>query len=277
MRKVLLMGLALLLTGMLAAQQAMDNDSVIKLIQAGLSEDIIVTTINSSPGDYDISVDGLLALKEAGVGEKVLAAMLAKETAGVAAPVSNAVASPAAAPVSNTVAAAAPDTSGGLPPGVDTVGVYYKDQAGAWKEINVEVVNFSTGGFLKNVGTMGVVKRDLNGTVRGNQSKLAIRLPAEFLFYLPEGTAPGEYQLLHLRTNRNNREFRSVTGGVFNTSSGAGRDQVDYTAMKVAPRVYTIMLDRNVNTGEYGFLPPSNDADTGVASRGRMFTFTLVP
>ena len=276
MRKVFLVGLALLLTGVLAAQQTMNNESVIKLIQAGLSEELIISTINASPGDYDISVDGLLALKEADVGEKVLAAMLAKETAGVTAPVSNAVASPAATPVATT-AAAAPDTSTGLPPGVDTVGVYYKGQNGAWKEINVEVVNFSTGGFLKNVGTMGVVKRDLNGTVRGNQSKLAIRLPAEFLFYLPEGTAPGEYQLLHLRANRNNREFRSVTGGVFNTSSGAGRDQVDYTAMKVAPRVYTIMLDRNVNTGEYGFLPPSNDADSGVASRGRMFTFTLVP
>jgi curli biogenesis system outer membrane secretion channel CsgG len=81
-----------------AVQQVMNNDSVIKLIQAGLSEDFIVSTINASPGEYDTSVDGLIALKGAGVGEKMLAVIMAKAASAVSAAPSVA----AAAPVSNT-------------------------------------------------------------------------------------------------------------------------------------------------------------------------------
>lgn len=62
------------------AQQALDNGSVIKLVKAGLSDDIIVTTINASPGTYDTSTDGLIALKAAGVSDKVISAMVTKAT-----------------------------------------------------------------------------------------------------------------------------------------------------------------------------------------------------
>lgn len=269
MRKAFFSGLLLLLAGMLAAQQAMNNDSIIKLIQAGLSEDVVVSTINASSGNYDISVDGLLALKGAGVGEKVLAAIVTKSSGGsVAAP---------AAPVASNVAAAGPGTqASGLPPGVDSVGVYYKDQNGVWQEINTEVVNFRTGGAIKSMASGGLVKRDLNGKLRGTQSRLSLRVPVEILFYLPEGQSPGDYQLLRLRPNKKDREFRSMTGGVFNSSSGADRDMVYYTPVKFATRMYTIMLD--THTGEYGFLPPLNANNAGnIAASGRMYTFTLVP
>lgn len=265
MRKFFIVGLLLLFTVTLAGQQTMDNDSIVKLIKAGLTEDLIISTINASPGNYDISVDGLVALKGAGVSEKVLSAIITRSSGGGSA---------AAAPGSNVAQTA----SGSLPPGVDTVGVYYKDQNGAWREINTEVVNFKTGGTLKNMGSMGVVKKDVNGKLKGTQSRLSLRIPAEFLFYLPEGQSPGEYQLIHMRPSRNEREFRSMTGGVFNSSTGADRDVVDYTPMKFAPRVYTISLDRSVNSGEYGFLPPIDTNSRGnIASSGKMYTFTLIP
>jgi hypothetical protein len=88
MRKAFLVVSLLLLTGTIAAQQIMNNDSVIRLVQAGLSEDLIVVAINSSPGQYDISVDGVLALKTAGASEKVLAAVVTRAgvSGSVAAP-----------------------------------------------------------------------------------------------------------------------------------------------------------------------------------------------
>ena len=265
MRKVLLAVLLLLLAGTLVGQQAMNNDSVIKLIQTGLSEELIVSMINASPGNYNTSVDGIVALTGAGASEKVLVAIITKTGGGGSA---------AASPASNVAQTA----SGSLPPGVDTVGVYYKDQNGAWQEVNTEVVNFKTGGTLKNMASGGVIKKDVNGKLKGTQSRLSLRIPAEFLFYLPEGQSPGEYQLIHMRPNRNEREFRSMTGGVFNTSTGADRDMVDYTPMKFAPRVYTISLDRSVNAGEYGFLPPIDTNSRGnIASSGKMYTFTLIP
>ena len=50
MRKGILALLFLATCSLLVAQQAMNNDSVIKLVKAGLSDDLIVTTINASPG-----------------------------------------------------------------------------------------------------------------------------------------------------------------------------------------------------------------------------------
>jgi len=62
----------------LTAQQPLNNDSVIKLVKAGLSEDLIVSTINSQPGTYNTSTDGLIALKKAGVSDKVVGAVVTK-------------------------------------------------------------------------------------------------------------------------------------------------------------------------------------------------------
>ena len=60
------------------AQQVMDNAAVMKLQSAGLSEDLIVQTINSSNGSYDTTTDALIALKKAGVTDKEVSAMLTK-------------------------------------------------------------------------------------------------------------------------------------------------------------------------------------------------------
>jgi hypothetical protein len=65
----------------LAAQQTLNNEAVIKLMKAGLSDDLIVSTINSSPGSYDTSADGLIALKKAAVSDKVVAAIATKNAA----------------------------------------------------------------------------------------------------------------------------------------------------------------------------------------------------
>src|ERR1700739_907294 len=63
---------------LLAAQQAMDDNSVIKLVKAGLSEDLVISTINVSPGMYDTSADSLIALKSAGASDKIISAILLK-------------------------------------------------------------------------------------------------------------------------------------------------------------------------------------------------------
>jgi hypothetical protein len=84
MRRILASFLFLALSPFLIAQQAMNNDSVLKLVKAGLSDDLIVTTINSAPGTYNISPDGLIALKSGGASDKVVAAIVAKSSAAQA-------------------------------------------------------------------------------------------------------------------------------------------------------------------------------------------------
>jgi len=78
MRKFSLAIAFLALSPLLAAQQAMDDSSVIKLVKAGLSEDLVISTINVSPGMYDTSADSLIALKSAGASDKIISAILLK-------------------------------------------------------------------------------------------------------------------------------------------------------------------------------------------------------
>src|ERR1700685_4665469 len=80
MRKFLVIITLLASSPLLSAQQALNNDSVIKLVKAGLSEDLVVSTINASPGTYDTSVDSLIALKTAGVSDKVISAIMLKSS-----------------------------------------------------------------------------------------------------------------------------------------------------------------------------------------------------
>jgi hypothetical protein len=78
MRKTFFAFLFLAFCSILVAQSALNNDSVIKLVKAGLSEDLIVSTINGAPGSYDTSADGLIALKTAGASDKEVAAIVSK-------------------------------------------------------------------------------------------------------------------------------------------------------------------------------------------------------
>ena len=258
MRKVALFVALLVLCPLLQAQQTLNNDSVIKLIKAGLTEDLIVSTINGSPGSYDTSADGIIALKTAGASDKVVSAIVMK--ASGAAP---AAAAPAA-------------TSNGLPAGIDEVGVYYQDKTGAWVALMPEVVNFKTGGFLKSLATDGIVKGDINGHIQGPHAKTTLTLPITFAVYVSEGVAITEYQLLRLReSGSNSREFRSVTGGVIHSSGGAARDLVEFESKKIAPRVYQITLKQDAGKGEYGLLPPGSVSSSNMASGGKMYTVSV--
>jgi hypothetical protein len=71
---VIAVGFLVLLLG----QQTMNNESVVNLMKAGFSEDVIISAINRSLGAYDTSVDGLIALKNAGITNKEISAIVAK-------------------------------------------------------------------------------------------------------------------------------------------------------------------------------------------------------
>lgn len=279
MLKAVLACLFLLLGPPLWAQQSMDNASVIKLIKAGLSDDLIITAINSSSGTYNTSADGLIALKKAGASDKVVAAIVVKASGTSATQPASAANTGGSTPTTIGDSTASPSANPALPAGVDSVGVYYLDSSSnTWQEVLAEVVNFKTGGALKHFASVGVVKEDMNGMVGGNRSRTILRFPASFIFYVPEGRAPGEYQLLRLRVNADSREFRASTGGVVHESGGALRDVVDYTPKKIGPRVYQIVLGEEVGKGEYGFLPPSDTVSgNNIASSGKIYTFALVP
>jgi len=255
--RIVLAGLFLCACGVLLAQQALNNDAVVKMVKAGLGDDVIVSTVKSAPGSYSLNPDDLINLKKQGVSDKVIGAMIEKNAGGGAA---------VPAPMPATAAAAVP---------VDEVGVYFKKDD-KWQEMLPEIVNWKTGGAFKRFATDGIVKGDVNGHLEGAKAKVVVTTPLDFLVYTPDGVAISEYQLLHLHVSGNGREFRSMTGGVVHSSSGASRDMVDFEGKKIAPRTYEILLPASIEKGEYGFLPPGATSSSNLASSGKMYTFEIL-
>src|ERR1700688_5062671 len=62
------------------AQKPLTNDDVVKMVKGGLPEDIIVSAIQAAATNFDISADALISLKNAGVTQPVMAAMIAAES-----------------------------------------------------------------------------------------------------------------------------------------------------------------------------------------------------
>ena len=248
-----------------AASRGLAVEDVIKMSKAGLSDDIIVQQIRKNAQAFDLTTDQLIQLKTASVSDRVIKVMMDPSKPEVAAPP----AIPSLPVAQSTQPAADP----ALP---SEIGVYAKKQ-GKWTEVLPEVVNWKTGGVLKNIASAGIVKGDVNGHLIGANSRNSFTTPIEFLIVAPEGVAITEYQLLRLRQNGDNREFRTMTGGVMHVEGGATRDLVPFEGKKTAPRVYSVVFPSNLGAGEYGFLPPGAVGSmNGAGSQGKLYSFRVI-
>jgi len=81
--KTLFLALAVMLSPqMVSPQEILTNDSIVKMVNSGLGENLIVSMVQNQPGKYSLSPDEVLKLKKAGVSEKILTAMANKGTGG---------------------------------------------------------------------------------------------------------------------------------------------------------------------------------------------------
>ncbi len=273
---------------MLSSDEILTNDSVIQLLKAGINEDLIISKIQESQHNFDLSVQGMVALKEGGASDRMMHFLMD--------PTKPPEPKPASAPAASTTAAAPAEPK--EPPKEPVIeapmeqpkvvevpaakqeqvlpaeaGVYVKTGE-KWVEIQSEVVVWQTGGMLKRFATAGIVQGDVNGRIKGAHSGKVLEIPMEFLIVAPEGVDITEYQLIHLREQRDAREFRTVTGGIFSSSGGATRDAIQFEGTKVAGRTFSVKL-ATLDTGEYGFLPTSAAAAGSSGNVGKMYTFRV--
>jgi len=232
------------------------NDTIIRMAKAGLDDSILLQTIQLQPGHYDVGPDDLIALKTAGVSQKVIAAM---QTHGTGLDIRVRQQALGITPTAQAF-------------GIDDLGVYYKDHNGEWIPLKIERVTQKSGGTLKSLATHGIISRDMNGHVDGGKSPLKLGTGIEILIYAPVGTEGAEYDFIRFREHSDSREFRTLTGGVFHSQSGADRDEVEFTAKKIGPQMYTFTVPADIEKGEYGVLPP---ASAGMQGTGKIYTFSI--
>ena len=233
------------------AARVLTNDSIVRMVKSGLGDDLILQTIQAQPGRYTLDADSMVALKDAGVSDRIIAAMGSRGRRQI----------------TNEHAAAV------VVPEVNEIGAYYKDRSGNWIPIEPEIVHIKSGGWIKSTVTNGIIKQDRNGHINGRESALQLKVPIQILLYAPEGVAASEYNLLKFRLNSNSREFRTLTGGVFHSTGGAERDEVPFKAERTAARTYQFTIEDEVGGGEFGILPPGTG---NITNGGKIYTFAIV-
>jgi len=256
------------------------NDDILRMAKAGLGDDVLIQTIQMQPGHYDTAPDNLIALKSAGLSDRVIAAMEAHGAAPAIHDPERATLRSHDDPATDAPHPRSEARPADLPAGVDEIGVYYKlpsgPHANQWQPLQTERVVFRSGGAVKSALTRGILAKDEYGHIERGKSPLGLPNGFEILIYAPVGTDGNEYDLLRLRDHKSYREFRTLTGGVFHTTSGPGPDEVDFQPKKIAAQLYTFTIPNDIDKGEYGILPPGSANQRGFADTGKIFTFSII-
>jgi hypothetical protein len=279
-RKNIFAILFLAICPVLFAQQSLNNDSVIKLVKAGLSDELIVSTINASAGTYNTSADGIIALKTAGVSDKVVAAIVTKASA------------PAPSAVAPAPAATDPDD----PAAPHDSGIYiYSGSAPVGSKMvmlrpSSYTPKIASGGVLSGM-TYGLTKVKNKDVVRGAHASVRINdSQPNFYFYFEDAEAiwnnhasttlgpslgsarvPIEFVLLKFDIKGDTREVVKFSANAFGSSGNGTEDKAvtGFTYTKLRPGVYKVTLKAPLSLGEYGFISVSGASGYSVFDFGK--------
>lgn len=248
-----------------AGEAPLRNEDVRKMIEAGLPANVIVAKIESSPSEFDTSVEELVALSDLGVDAAVLTAMTQAGTAPAAGTQSvEATVRTAASPAANvrTNFAGTPCSAPGI----------FLDDGGDGDLRDVEVTSTAqtrTGSGIMSAFTYGIVSAKSKAAIRGARAGSRTDTPAPtFWFCFEESEAglsyqtsgavnPSEFLLVAFKASKRRNE-RTFEIGKFNVwtggQSGTPPKQLrDVSHEKVAPGVYRVTPEKALRKGEYGF------------------------
>lgn len=252
------------------AQEVLTNDSVISMVKGGLGEAVVLARIRSSPANFDTSTNSLLALKKAGVSDKVIEAMVSAPRSGAAAAAAPAPA-PAPAPAApSSGSAPAPSVStgartsaGGAAATLPRDSIYHLNGA-KYTELQPQVIEIEM--------NMAFFSQKSEVVLGGHKAEYRIteKQPQFYSYY-----APTEALLVKLKPGdkKNDRNLKMGSGGYhpFGGSSRQGvrsEDRIAVKSEREANGFYRITPAAALPAGEYGFIVLS-----GTSAGGRMFDF----
>lgn len=239
------------------AQEALTNEGVLKLVKAGLSEDLVVNAINDQPASFVLGANEIVLLKEGGVSEKIIRAMMAKSKGA-----------PMPAPGADAAKPEPAPTKAGVLSGN---GVFYKKGADYF-ELLTEEINWKTSGAMKSFASAGIIKKDLGGKLTGPSSRNFLQNPMELILVPPQGMSINNFILLPMKPASKGGEREFLVGPI-NAKSGVAKGAIAFGVEKVGTNQFRVVLPTPLGPGEYGILPVM-PAASGPSTK--MYTFRLL-
>ncbi|MEO8572806.1 MAG: hypothetical protein ABI481_02465 [Pyrinomonadaceae bacterium] len=259
-----------------AAQDgSMTNEEVITLTKAGLSPSIIIGKIRSAKSSFDLSTDSLIKLKQAGVPDDIVAAMLEAKSGR------------------STPLAAGPSMPGDPndPMTKHNYGIYLFEEIGGQQKMTPLAPNVSaqnrTGGMFTSGLTYGIGKVKIKSNLPGRNATLQIRgTQPVFYFYLDITTGglntasgipstPNEFAMIRFNQRSDNREVTIGKANAFGAKGGLSDEYVvQFTAQDLGNGVFKITPSVALTKGEYAFyLINSGNSNASSAVGAKFFDF----
>ena len=256
MRRVIVFLIAAVAAVQLAAapkSPKMTNDDVIALVQAGLSDGVVIEKIRTSATQFDTSTEALVRLKKAGVADGVIRLIVnpnAKAEAKVA------VVTDTPAPCQAPANGPAPWLTGSSP------AMWVIDDTGERSEIMYERGNIHMVGFA-GIGARLLILKPI---------RASLRLKSHVVFQTCIN--PTDAPLVKFSVDKDDDERNTSVGKVtpFNMSFRISEDDlVPMTFQKTPQGFFEIRPRAPLQPGEYGFVP---QASVGYFTMGeRVYTF----
>jgi hypothetical protein len=267
--------------------QSLTVDGVLDMVQAGLSDDVIVARLRKEAKPFDLSSDDMIRMKQAKVSDAVLKVMLdpkADLKPATAYPAPVVVQSPiftgigstrpsGATPLSSGNATGDPDDP--MIPHDSGIYLYTKDHQGKPQMVVLERASLQgskTGGFFGSAMTYGIVKAKTKAAIPGAHANLRVTESSPvFYFYFDDKQAglgktyfgmntlsnPNQFALLKLEVKKSDRE--TVIGKYSAWGSSSGTDSgatIQFKSERIRTGLYKVVVD-GMQPGEYCFFATS--------------------
>ncbi|MEO9463655.1 MAG: hypothetical protein ABJ242_13075 [Marinomonas sp.] len=286
MKIKLLVAATLLSVANPALAETLDNASIVGLAEIGLGEEAIIAKIESSAANFDVTTDALIDLKTKGVPSSIIAAMIkASDTTKASSAQSASIDSP--------------DPLVPHPPGIYMLADWLEEPK--MMVIDATTSNQTkTGGFLGYALTGGIASMNFKTVVPNREARVKTqKMRPTFYFYFDEATAslsnrggssfwqagavtsPAEFSLVRFKVKKNRREAKVGKFNIGGAKSGVmEKDQIAFDYERIAPGVFMIKIEEDLEKGEYGFIYSSSTGGgpgmSGVgAMTNRIFDFSI--
>lgn len=272
------------LNSVIAQDEVMTNDEVISLTKAGLAGSVIIGKIRTSKSNFDMSTDALIKLKQSGVPDDVVAAMLeAKSGKG---------------PGTSGAALVGPTGDPNDPTSKKNYGIYlFEERDGQRKmtqlQANVSAQNRTGGKFTASITPFGLGKVKTKTNLPGRNAALQINSTSPvFYFYLDNTSGglntasgipstPNEFTLVRFNQRSDNREVTIAKENSWGAKGGLSDEYVvPLQAEDLGNGIFKVTAAIDLKKGEYGFLlVNSGNSNTaqGVGSKFFDFGITMTP
>ncbi|HEY0245405.1 MAG TPA: hypothetical protein VGC01_07590 [Mucilaginibacter sp.] len=213
--------------------EILTNTSVMEMHKAGLDDDIIISKISGSQGNFDLSTTKLIELKKAGISSTIVKALMDKTNNSSVVSVKTSI----EAPVGNITA-------------IDMLNYPYLETGqGNYKPIEKAVATVSTKRHMLGYGGTDIIYQipSENSTTR-----IKSRDGVSFLVNTGGSTMP-EFVLYKLKIENKGRNVVGLQTKVFGPAVKAVDNVVTYNTVVVKSGVYKITIPTTLKSGEYFF------------------------